>query len=239
MIVFDIETGPARGSDLRAFFPDFDPKSVKLGNTKDPAKIAEKIESAREKHTESWGEFVAKAALSAHTGSVVAIGFRVVERADSAASIVVAAPRPDGFAPPGVSVQDEAEMLVTFWDSFSECARTKGQLVGWNSFGFDLPFLVQRSWRHKIKVPSRLLEKNRYWHESLVDLMQVWACGKYGTFFSLDNAARFFGVGAKNGDGALFADQYFGEQTECAAAVAYLENDLQMTAGVALAMGLQ
>jgi hypothetical protein len=59
MIVFDIETGPLPSDEIRAnsapFVPapppgDFDPSAVKLGNLKDEAKIAAKINDAREEY---------------------------------------------------------------------------------------------------------------------------------------------------------------------------------------------
>jgi hypothetical protein len=59
MIAFDIETGPLPDEQLKAIFQpppppphpgEFDAGAVKLGNLKDAAKIAEKIESAKAAH---------------------------------------------------------------------------------------------------------------------------------------------------------------------------------------------
>ena len=101
-MVFDIETGALPLPELQKILPaydpgsqkhpgEFDPKSVKLGNTKQEDLIQKKIEEARVKHEESvkqfesslagaedryWASIIEKAALSAITGQVVAIGYK-------------------------------------------------------------------------------------------------------------------------------------------------------------------
>ena len=99
-IIFDIETGPLPLADIFKVVPPFDPStlkpfpafdesSVKTGNLKDAAKIAEKIEQARAQHAVDavnhakdnlaaeglyGGEVLSKAALSPLPGRVLAIG---------------------------------------------------------------------------------------------------------------------------------------------------------------------
>ena len=67
VVFFDIETGPLDRDTLASQLPPFDPAEVKVGNIKDPALIAAKIESARSNHE---AQFFAKAALSPATGKV-------------------------------------------------------------------------------------------------------------------------------------------------------------------------
>ena len=236
MIIFDIETGPDEPSKLARFLPDFDQKSVKLGNLKDPAKIAEKIESARKKHASDRDDLIERAALSAHTGQVLAIGFRVCD-GEGHIDVIACRPRDGGYADQEVGPQTEREMLIGFWDFVRDCRQRGNPIVGWNICGFDLPFLIQRSWLWGVEVPENLLKNGRYWDEIFVDLMQRWACGKYGSFFSLDSVAKFFGQTGKIGDGAEFSRLFNGTPAEFSQAINYLRCDLELTHYVARQMG--
>lgn len=176
-LVFDIETGARPWDDIAQFYEPpaklgpFDPASVKLGNTKDPNKVAEKIEGARLAHAEAVAsevadhvkhrqEWIGKAALSPITGRILAIGYRSGDKV-----------RIDG--------RPEGLVLRAFWDIFRKEVEAKGRLIGHNIFEFDLPFLVARSWATGIAVPEGLLDKGRYWHPVFVDTMQRWACGRF------------------------------------------------------------
>lgn len=214
VLIFDIETGPLPNDDLKRMLPEFDPDSVKLGNTKDKDKIREKIAAARIDH---YAKHVEKAALSALTGRVIVVGYQ--------------------FAGGESVIEDlsERDALETFWARYKWAKQNKASLIGWNIFNFDLPFLIRRSWFHGIQVPKGLLKNNRYWNDTFVDLMQIWACGTYGQWEKLDNAAKFFGGEGKNGNGADFHRLW---EEDRPAAVAYLECDLEMTELVATSMGV-
>ena len=58
--------------------------------------------------------------------------------------------------------------------------------------------------------------------------MVAWGCGAYGPEgrISLDNFAKYLGVGQKNGSGEHFAELYKVNEKE---ALEYLENDLILT----------
>ena len=71
-IIFDIETAPLRDDVIESLIPEFNPDSVKVGNLKDPAKIEEKIEQARENHLQSY---IDKAGLEAKYSIPCAIGY--------------------------------------------------------------------------------------------------------------------------------------------------------------------
>jgi predicted PolB exonuclease-like 3'-5' exonuclease len=244
VLVFDCETGPLPEDQLRLLMPEFDaskvkhpgefdPSTVKYGNTKDEAKRTAILEEAKKKHADAVAgydaavaearqqherDFIDKAALSATTGRLVAIGLY----------------RPDNKQSSIIDCADEAKVLAAFWQKYRQCRESGCHLVGFNIFGFDLPFLMQRSWIHQIDVPATLINNNRYFDQIFVDLMQTWACGRYGCYSSLDMVARALGIGGKNGDGAEFAKLW---ETDRNAAVAYLTNDLTMTAGIAARMG--
>ena len=160
-LVFDIETGPRPLDELRELFtftpPDppgeFNPSSVKYGNTKDESKRAAKLEEARAAHNlavanyesdsaaardKAWAEFVNRAALSPVTGQVLAIG---VGR--------------DGkrgyYGSP--SHATEADALAAFWRKYLQCRKDQTKMVGANIVGFDVPFMIRTSWMIGVDVP--------------------------------------------------------------------------------------
>lgn len=222
-IVFDIETGPLPESELAALVPPFDPAEVKTGNLKDPEKIAAKLAEAEANHRH---DFFDKAALDPITGRVVAIG--LLQRT----SLPGMEREKDGeFAI--IGHEDEAQMLREFWDiTRGEMGRIN-QMVGFNSNSFDLPFLIRRSWKHRVQVPFGI-RRGRYWSDEMVDLRDAWQLGDRQARGSLDVIAKHLGIGAKNGSGADFAKLW---QSDRARAVEYLRNDLELTARLADALG--
>lgn len=237
-VIFDIETGAMPWEQLKEFWSPppkpgvFDEKAVKLGNTKDPAKVKAKIEEARTKHTqeiadwqknsdEDQKEFMSKAALSPVTGQVLAIGLFVPEC---------------GGRVMGDQMTEEV-LLDDFWRYFERCRLTGTKLIGFNSHRFDLPFLIRRSWALGVRVPSGLLVQGRFWANCFIDLMQVWSCGAYGDSIKLDTLAQHLGCTRKNGDGAMFAALWRDPKTK-EQAKQYLLNDVKMTYEVAVRMGV-
>ena len=212
-IFFDIETGPLPEPELAALVPPFDPAEVKTGNLKDPDKIAAKIAEAESNHRR---EFLERAALDPLTGRVVAVGLVYFDTGEFHV----------------IGHDDEAATLREFWEV---CRGELGlnEMIGFNSRAFDLPFLIRRSFKHRVRVPSGI-RRGRYWSDEMVDLREVWQLGDRQARGSLDSISRHLGLGGKNGDGAAFAHLW---QTDRAKAVEYLRNDLQLTAKVAEALG--
>lgn len=220
-ICFDIETGPLPETELAAMVPAFDPVEVKTGNLKDPDKVAAKIAEAEVNHRR---EFIERAALDPLTGRVLAIGllnwdtgeFRVIAH------------------------EDEAAMLREFWEVCRGEMGRLNEMIGFNSRAFDLPFLIRRSFKHRVPVPFGI-RRGRYWGDEMVDLREVWQLGDRQARGSLDSIARHLGVGQKNGcephgpaNGAAFAAVW---QSDREKALAYLKNDLELTLKVAEALG--
>ena len=212
-IIFDIETAPLPESELAALVPPFDPAEVKTGNLKDPDKIAAKLAEAEANHRR---DFFERAALDPLTGRVLAIGlldqggFRILDN------------------------DNEPAVLREFW---SVCRGEMGrlnQLVGFNSLLFDLPFLIRRSWKHRVPVPVGL-RRGRYWADQMIDLRDAWQMGDRQARGSLDAIAKHLGIGAKTGNGADFAKLW---QSDRAKAVEYLRNDLELTAKLAEVLGV-
>ena len=245
MIVFDIETGPLPDEVLEARVQpfecpphpgEFDASAVKTGNIKDPAKIKEKVEAAREAHAAAvaryeadvaaakaqwWADAKSRAALSPLTGRVLAVGYYSTDSGNTILDID----------------EDESGMLGRFWGQYTKAKQAGRRLVGHNIYGFDIPFLMRRCWLLGFDVPQAVVDRGR-WIDSttLVDTMQLWGCGNREPV-KLDVIARAFGVGQKPDgiDGGMFSELLVSNPE---LAKKYLANDLQMTAGVAERMGV-
>lgn len=201
--VFDIETGPLPDIILDALVPEFEPAA----NLKDPEKIAADIAKKKVRFKE-------QAALSPLTGRVLAVGFQ-----------------PDFGDPPLILCDDdESKLLASVWDHFRTAGGNRRPMfVGFNIHGFDLPFLVKRSWVNGVPVPPNV-RQGRYWADWFIDLREVWQLGDRQAEGSLDTICRALGLGEKNGSGADFARLWQENRDE---AVKYLLNDLDLTAKLA------
>jgi hypothetical protein len=243
-VVFDIETGPLPDEQLKAVTPVFDresiahpgewsPLSVKVGNLTDQAKIQAKIEQARAAHAAEvasyadrveaaekayWSDVKSKAALSALTGQVLAIGYKSEK----------------GVTLDCVSgVRKESAILTAFWFQYERMRQSDRHLVGFNIREFDIPFIAQRSVINDIAVPKTLLAQNKWLDSIFVDLRDRWGFGGRPSG-SLDAISRACGTGAKPEglNGGMFHTLYANPETR-EQAIEYLENDLEMTFALA------
>ena len=222
--VFDVETGPLAEGELSALLPPFDPAEVKCGNL-GPEKAAQKIAEALANHRR---DFFDKAALDPLTGRVIAIGILDLET--------------DGFSI--IGHEDEAQTLREFWEAARGDMGRINPLIGFNICNFDLPFLIRRSWKHRIAVPFGI-RRGRYWGDQVVDLRDAWQLGDRQARGSLDTIAKHLGVGAKcvphgplSGQhitGADFAGLW---KTDRKSAEGYLKNDVELTAKIADVLGV-
>lgn len=219
LVVFDIETGPLPEERLRASLPPFDAAEVKCGNLKDPEKIAAKIAEAKASYET---DFFERAALRAETGRVVAIGLGRCDDLDGHLVHYI-----EGVAPGG-ELPDEKTLLEWFWEVFVEYVETDCCFCGFNIVGFDVPFLLRRSWLNGVTVPRNVFAPGgRYLNSAaFVDLLHVWQAGDRQNFISLDRLSQFLDIGQKNGNGADFHKLW---ETDHLAAREYLTNDLAMT----------
>jgi len=187
------------------------PEFTAPANYKDPEKIAANIAAQRD----AWLD---KAALSAITGRVLCVG----------------ALKPDGTTEHLFS-DDESKLLESVWLMLLDDV-IASHWIGHNIFAFDLPFLVRRSRILNVFVPLHAIRPGRYWSDRFIDTMQEWDLGTHERI-SLDNLARCMGCGAKpeGVTGKDFARLWVEDKPQ---ALAYLDNDLRMTAAVAARMGL-
>lgn len=247
MLIFDIETGPLPEEQLLAVFErqyepseppgEFDPDSVKYGNTKDPEKRRAKLLEESQKHAaavanfeqdeanrrrEHWIEFQSRAALDATTGQVLAIGYYSQEREVTLIDDVISG-----------DDTSEAGLLRRFWIQYGKCRNTARPMCGFNIFGFDLPFIMRRSWILGVETPSSVMERGRFF-DSVVfrDLAEVWQCGRREDRISLDELAKVLGLAGKP-DGVNGGDFARLWSEDRAKAEEYLMNDLRITDEVA------
>lgn len=199
-IIFDIESGPLPEDQIRPLMPPFEAP----GNIKDPEKIAAAIKAKQDK----WIE---QAALSAITGKVLCVGVLIGPEF-----------RDLGARTPN----DEKALLEAFWLMARTAVFNGDYLVGFCCKMFDLPFLVRRSWALGVQVPPNIWD-GRYFSDHFIDIAEKWECGVRGCdHISLDQLSKFLGVGQKNGEGKDFAALW---ESDRQAALAYLQNDLQLT----------
>lgn len=163
LMFFDIET--AVNLAALAFLPE----PTAPANYKDAEKIAQYV-------SEKKAEQVLQAPLDADLGMVTAIAMQ--RGLENATEVYLAG---DEETP------DEKALLECFWRSF---AQLDGRACGYNVLGFDLPYLLRRSFALGIDVPL-LPRLAKYQIEPVVDLMGIlynwgnarglkWVCKRYG-----------------------------------------------------------
>lgn len=164
---------------------------------KDPIKIAAYI-------LEKERKWLDEAALSAITGEVLAIGLK-----DTISG------QYDIFE------GDEKEMLQKFWSVYRE----GNELLLHCGHNFDLPFLMRRSWYHRVSVP----QFNQRWEQlGIYDTMTEWSAKQKGTegYITLNLLSLFLGTGEKREDGEFFYLRYAKDRQ---GAMDYLKKDLDLT----------
>ncbi|HJH05425.1 MAG TPA: ribonuclease H-like domain-containing protein [Victivallis vadensis] len=159
---FDIETMP--DSSKIGELPE---PEVKLGNLKDPAKIAEKQAEAR-------AEQIAKMALNPLYGRICAAVF-----ANTAADTIRL-----------VAGDDDKEECDLIAECFKVLRQDSTRLVTWNGMGFDLPFLFRRAAILGVPldgVPVLACWCRRYSVDRHIDLMQIWSNWNSQQYAKLDD----------------------------------------------------
>lgn len=214
-LILDIESVARPEAEIRQLVPAFNPDKVPLGNATKPDTVAAIIEKARLTHGD---DIVAKAALYPEYGQVAIAGFKC------------------GANEPTIALGDngikERELLIDAWNEIEGFA--EHVITGFNIKGFDLPFMVKRSWILGVKVPRRIYNplKPKYpWHENIVDLLDVYRCGEWqGKTGGLNQVCRVLGIEPNPGDGKDFGKLW---ATDKKAALLYNAGDLRVSALVA------
>ena len=209
LFIFDIETAPLPLEQIEEVAPEFKPESIKVGNLS-IEKAQAKITAARDSHLTRITE---SAALHAEYGQVVSIGTIL------------------GSEEMLFITDNEATKIAGFWTQAEEAGASGYQMVGHNIFGFDLPFLVRRSYTLGIKPPGFLMPaRGRYWGYPWFDTMAAWSLGDFQSRISLDRFAKHLGLEGKSGSGKYYYKLLEENPDE---AIAYLRQDLKVTKAVA------
>ena len=197
MIYFDIET--KTNEEVIKFIPDPSPP----GHYKKPETIAKYVEEKR-------AEKIEKAALDADFGKIVAIGIKE-DNGDPYSLLVGEEIAED-------NVLTEADAISWFWALFNHHRRV---CCGYNIIGFDLPYLLRRSFDLGIFVPA-IPNLSKYQTHPTLDLMNVlynwgqprglkFVCERYGIENPLPDL-----------DGSMVKDM------DAATLKAYVENDVML-----------
>ncbi len=195
-VILDIETRPLQADRLNQFKPEFKADA----RLKDPVKVAEDLASKE-------AQFVQKAALSAFTGEVCAIGLWDTNKAE----------------PELHCGKTEAELI----EVFSKVVEEGKRLVTFNGLGFDLPFLARRgllygkNFFREFYRPDGSLDGSH----KIVDLAAIWDC-RQRSYPSLHELSLHLGVGSKPKGEELYYQTWERDQEE---AKTYLRNDLRLT----------
>jgi len=249
-LIIDIETWPEQEDILERFAnvgtlperQDFDPSSVKLGNLKDEAKIAAKIEAARISHEEqqdilcdperakedAMEKVREKCCLKGHLCRIYGWG----AKDDGFTKEIVQVPDPTRDQERTL-VKDLLEILAEHLGS-----DTRGSKVaGWNTEGFDLPVIFQRAMILGIKIPFRVTTP-LFYNEWSLDLAQQWSFAtggrSSGHYVSLNDAAKALGLEPKiHLDGKLPWEMCVESPQR---AKEYLERDIDLTYDVGCRM---
>ena len=239
-LIMDIETWPMDSKEIEPFLPkptQFDPATVKLGNTKNPDLQAAKIAAAEVSHVEHEAQArataIARTTLRAATSRI----FAIVTKSGDSASNVMCKPNPTD--------DDERLLVDTVWNEMWHCNR----LVGHNILNFDLPFLVFRTLALGMSCPIEAWNLPKWQGGrvtmidgaespncvSIIDTMQAFdrfpADSK-----SLDHAAQCFRIPGKTDLSGKLAWQVCLEDEELCRE--YTKQDGDLTYEIACKMGV-
>ena len=204
MIIFDIET--RANKEALEFLPEPQAPS----NYKDETKIKAYVEEKRV-------EQVDKAALDPDYGEIIAIGMTFLDTAHDEDGVNTEYLAGDNL----LTHYDysETEMISHFWKRYKE---HRGRSCGYNIIGFDLPYLLRRSFALGIQ-PSIIPDLRRYQTHPTLDLMMVLY--NWQNFKGLKFVAERYGIlnPLPELDGSMVADMDY-ETLH-----AYVRNDVLMT----------
>lgn len=230
-LVFDIETWPETEDVLGKFADpiperiEFDPSTVKVGNLKDEAKIAAKIEECRIAHEQEQDDLTDpsraldkvkdRACLKGHLGRLYAYGVK-----------------DDGFTfeinqVPAPTREQESVLVERLLNTIGNHLSNVGpsaKVAGWNSNGFDLPFLVQRAIILGIRIPFAI-RTPVFYNEWSLDLKDRWSLGNDRV--GLATVGKALGIGGKEDLSGKLPWEICVENPERARK--YLERDIELT----------
>lgn len=171
MIAFDIETIPNE-----AMIEHLPEPEVKLGNIKDPDKVALKIEEAKQKQIDSMAlsPFYGRICSAAFYNKDDYQGYKTIDEISDAA---------------------ELELLDYIFDRLKFTETTSPTIITWCGMSFDLPFVYTRAallnYRLSPEAPGLQYWIKRYTHSPHCDIERILS--NWGVkSFRLDEVANAF-----------------------------------------------
>jgi len=138
-----------------------------------------------------------------------------------------------GFRLTSFASHDEHSMLQKFADMLSGRPASL-VLCGHNAKEFDFPYICRRMLVNGIKLPPQLdLCGKKPWEVSHLDTMELWKCGDFKNYTSLNLLAAIFGIPTPKDDidGSMVAEVYW-VQNDLNRICTYCQKDVITTAQV-------
>lgn len=185
----DIETIPNQSLPTECL-PQFCEADVKLGNTKDPAKVEEKIAEERKKWSERINKTMSLNPAFAQLCTFVGIIY------DTTSEEII---KEGAYQLRDDDKDDDLDIVSNAWDFIHSAYRERIPLVTFNGILFDLSILFFRAIAQDVPIDTLMYRRliGRYSNPCHYDLMQILANWDKQRWHTFDFYARLFGVGGK------------------------------------------
>ena len=213
--IVDIETIPEQACTVK---PEFDPSSVKHGNTKDPDKRQAKEDKERTAFEDSLTK---KMSLHPDLCEVVCVVGMLFDTSSKETTETI-------------MIGEESSIIESAWGFIGE-PRVDCPLVTFNGIGFDLPVLFHRAMSLGIPVKGtayRELTSSSRYHPSTLhyDIMQIMAGWDKQRWESLNFYLKKFGLPEKTQQGGAVFEMW--KKGEVDAIAEYCKHDVLSTANL-------
>lgn len=202
---YDIETGPKPDHELIKFFKadevkkpsppgEFDPSSIRFGNTTDPKKRAERVARKRREHdvkklnyardcadavSVAFEEFKNEAALHSHLNQIATVSYCAFTRSQVRTLVSVG---------PENTLVSEFFRVISFLRT-----NPSGWAISWDGHRFDLPQLINKAWIFRQNTPS-IRTQYRKFIDMFIDLRDEWSVGRWKCLGSLRDVSIAFAL---------------------------------------------
>jgi len=119
----------------------------------------------------------------------------------------------NGFRVKSFAAHDEKDLLTRFAGMLNTLSPTL-VLCGHNAKEFDFPYICRRMLINAVKVPTQLnIHGKKPWEVSHLDTMELWKCGDYKNYTSLNLLAAIFNIPTPKDDidGSMVGHVYWVE----------------------------
>lgn len=190
---FDIETIPNQRIP-EACKPQFDPDEVKLGNTKDPAKVEAKIAEARDSFQDSMIKKMSTTPSLAQICTFVGMKYDTKTKKVIKKVSIQVTKAYDG---------DDLDAVLEGWEFLRMCYNERTPIVSFNGIGFDMPIMWHRAIAQDCPVDQNLYNNlipryGNYHHYDLLGILAGWTLDKMKGH-SLEFFLNLYGIGTKSG----------------------------------------